>query len=144
MVADHSNFDEPLDFDEPFNIDGLLNFDEPLDSYEALNFYEDIDLDEPCEFPAIKFAGVTMTNDELEQIHRYLWKLKMRVIDFSISAATWQAELPKLDEVITDIMVAIAESEEGCGGVMLWLLEMKARSCKEIILIHIGREMGRS
>jgi hypothetical protein len=139
MVAEPSNFDDPLDFDEPFNIDGLLNFDEPLDSYEALNFYEDIDLDEPCEFPAFKFAGVTMTNDELEQIHRYLWKLKMRVIDFSISAAAWQTELPKLDKVITDIMVATAESEEGCGGVMLNYLERKARDCKEIILMHIGK-----
>ena len=120
MVADHSNFD------------GLLNF------------YEDIDLDEPYKFPPSMFVGFSMTSDEFEWIDRYLWKLKMRIIDFSISAAAWQAELPKLDEVITDIMVASAESEKGCGGFMLYLLETKARHCKEIILIHIGREMGRS
>ena len=47
-------------------------------------------------------------------------------------------------KVITDIMVATAESEQGCGGILLWHLEMKARDCKEIMLMHIGREMGGS
>ena len=97
-MAEPSNFDEPLDFDEPFNLDGLLNFDEPLDSYEALNFYEDIDLDEPYKFSPSMFVDFGMTSDEFERIDKYLWKLKMRVIDFSISAAAWQAELPKLDK----------------------------------------------
>ena len=62
------------------------------------------------------------------------------LIFLRIGAASWQVELTELDEVITDIMVASAESEKGAGRVMLYYLEMKARHCREMILMRVGKE----
>jgi len=75
-----------------------------------------------------------MTQTEVKRILRYLRKVHRRLYDFSIGEASWQAELARLDEVITDIMVASAESEKGAGRVMLYYLETKARHCRECIL----------
>ena len=81
-----------------------------------------------------------MTQTEIHQTHKYLRKVHRRLYDFSIGAASWQVELAELDEVITDIMVASAESEKGAGRVMLYYLEIKARHCREIILMRVGKE----
>ncbi|MCK5174072.1 MAG: hypothetical protein KAR47_11830 [Planctomycetes bacterium] len=81
-----------------------------------------------------------MTKAEVRQIRRYLGKIRERLYDFSIGTASRQAELAKLEEVITDIMVASAESEKGAGRVELYLLETKARHCREIILKLMGRQ----
>ncbi len=75
-----------------------------------------------------------MTKAEVRQIQKYLGKIRGSLYDFSIDAAAWRAELVKLEEVITDIMVASAESEKGAGRVMLFYLEEKARHCRTIIL----------
>ena len=75
-----------------------------------------------------------MTQTEEDRILKYLRKVHRRLYDFSIGAASWQVELAKLEEVITDIMVASAESEKGAGRVMLFYLEEKARHCRTIIL----------
>jgi hypothetical protein len=80
-----------------------------------------------------------MTQTEIHRTHKYLRKVHRRLYDFSIGAASWQTELAKLEEVITDIMVASAESEKGAGRVMLYHLETQARHCRECILKLMGR-----
>ena len=81
-----------------------------------------------------------MTQTEEDRLLKYLRKVHRKLYDFSIGAASWQVELAKLDDVITDIMVASAESEKGAGRVMLYYLEMKARHCREMILMRVGKE----
>ncbi len=81
-----------------------------------------------------------MTKAETKQIYEYLKEVKVAICDFGIGAASLQAELPKLQEVITEIMVASVESEKGTGGVMLYHMEMKARQCRELILIRMGKK----
>jgi len=81
-----------------------------------------------------------MTQTEVERILKYLRKVHRKLYDFSIGATSWQAELAKLEGVITDIMVASAESEKGAGRVMLYYLETKARHCREIILMRVGKQ----
>ncbi len=81
-----------------------------------------------------------MTQTETKQIDKYLKEVKGAICDFGIEPATLQAELPKLEEVITEIMVASVESEDGTGGVMLYYLEEKARHCRELILIRMGKK----
>ncbi len=75
-----------------------------------------------------------MTKAEVEQIRKYLGKIRRSLYDFSIDADTWRAELPKLEEVITEVMVASVESDEGIDRVMLYYLETRARHCRTIIL----------
>jgi hypothetical protein len=75
-----------------------------------------------------------MTKAEVRQIRKYLGKIRGSLYDFSIDAASWRAELPKLEEVITEVMVASVESDEGIDRVMLYYLEQKARHCRTIIL----------
>jgi len=81
-----------------------------------------------------------MTKAKIGQIRKYLKEVKVVIYDFGIGAASLQAELPKLQEVITEIMVASVESEKGTGGVMLYHLEMKARQCRKLILIRMGKK----
>ncbi len=78
--------------------------------------------------------GLLMTNDEVEQIRKYLGKIRGSLYDFSIDAATRRAELPKLDEVITEVMVASVEPENEIDRVILYHLETRARHCRTIIL----------
>ena len=47
-----------------------------------------------------------MTKAEIRQIRKYLGELKGRLFDFSIDGALWEGELPKLEKIITDVMVA--------------------------------------
>ena len=75
-----------------------------------------------------------MTNDEVEQIRKYLRKIRGSLYDFSIDAATRRAELPKLEEVITEVMVASVEPENQIDRVILYHLETRARHCRTIIL----------
>ncbi len=75
-----------------------------------------------------------MTKAEVRQIRRYLGKIRGSLYDFSIDAASWRVELPKLEEVITDVMVASVESDEGIDRVILYHLEERARHCRTIIL----------
>ncbi len=77
---------------------------------------------------------VLMTNDEVEQIRKYLGKIRGSLYDFSIDAASRRAELPKLDEVITEVMVASVEPENKIDRVILYHLETRARHCRTIIL----------
>ena len=78
--------------------------------------------------------GLLMTNDEVEQIRKYLGKIRRSLYDFSIDAAAWRAELPKLAEVITEVMVASVEPENEIDRVILYHLETRARHCRTIIL----------
>ena len=84
--------------------------------------------------------GLLMTKAEVRQIRKYLGKIRGSLYDFSIDAASWQAELPKLEEVITEVMVASVESEDGIDRVMLYYLEEKARHCRTIILKLMERK----
>ncbi len=82
-----------------------------------------------------------MTNDEVKRIRKYLGKVRGRLYDFSIDAASWRAELPKLEEVITEVMVASVEPENEIDRVILYHLETRPRHCRTIILKLL--EMGR-
>lgn len=81
-----------------------------------------------------------MTKAEIRQIQKYLRKIRKRLYDFSIDADTWRAELVKLDEIITEVMVTSIESEDGPNRVMLFYLEGRARQCREIILKLMERK----
>ena len=78
--------------------------------------------------------GLLMTKAEVRQIRKYLGKIRGSLYDFSIDAASWQAELPKLEEVSTEVMVASVQDEDGIDRVILHHLEMRARHCRAIIL----------
>lgn len=75
-----------------------------------------------------------MTEAEVEQIRKYLWKIRGSLYDFSIDAAARRAELPKLDEIITEAMVASVEPENKINRAILYHLETRARHCRTIIL----------
>ncbi len=75
-----------------------------------------------------------MTEAEVEQIRKYLGKIRRSLYDFSIDAASRRAELPKLEEVITEVMVASVEPENRIDRVILHHLETRARHCRTIIL----------
>ncbi len=77
---------------------------------------------------------VLMTNDEAEQIRKYLGKIRRNLYDFSIDAASRRAELPKLEEIITEVMVASVEPENEIDRVILHHLETRAKHCRTIIL----------
>ena len=75
-----------------------------------------------------------MTEAEVEQIRKYLGKIRGSLYDFSIDAASRRAELPKLEEIITEAMVASVEPENRIDRVILHHLETRARHCRTIIL----------
>ena len=75
-----------------------------------------------------------MTKAEVEKIRKYLGKIRGSLYDFSIDAASRRAELPKLDEIITEAMVASVEPENKIDRVILYHLEQRARHCRTIIL----------
>ncbi len=80
-----------------------------------------------------------MTEAEKRKIRKYLDEVMRKQYDFSIDAATRKGDLAKLGEVITEVMVASAESEKGTEWIMLNHLENKARSCRKIILMLIEK-----
>ncbi len=75
-----------------------------------------------------------MTKAEVEQIRKYLATIRKSLYDFSIDAAARRAELTKLDEIITEVMVASVEPENKIDRVILYHLETRARHCRTIIL----------
>ena len=75
-----------------------------------------------------------MTKAEVRQIRKYLGKIRGSLYDFSIDEAARRAELPKLDEIITETMVASVEPENKIDRVILYHLETRARHCRTIIL----------
>ncbi len=83
-----------------------------------------------------------MTKRKIREIRKYLNEVRRRQCDFSIDAAVRQADVAKLDGVITDLMVASVELEGATDWIILHTLELKARSCREICLklISLGRQ----
>jgi hypothetical protein len=78
--------------------------------------------------------GLAMTKAEVRHIRKYLGKIRGSLYDFSIDTDTWRAEMVKLEEVITEVMVASVDSDEGIDRIMLYYLEEKVRHCRTIIL----------
>lgn len=75
-----------------------------------------------------------MTKRRVKEIRKYLNEVRRRECDFSIDAAVRRADVAKLDEVITEVMLASVESEGASEWIILHTLEVKARSCREINL----------
>ena len=80
-----------------------------------------------------------MTQTEMKQARRYLNKVKKTLYDPDIGPVSWQAELVKLEETITELTVTGVQTEDGIDRVKLAYLEMKARHCRECILKLAGR-----
>ena len=80
-----------------------------------------------------------MTQTEMKQARRYLNTVKKTLYDPEIGPGSWQAELVKLEETITELAVAGVQTEDKFDRVKLAYLEMKARHCRECILILVGR-----
>ena len=59
-----------------------------------------------------------MTKRKIKEIRKYLNEVRRRQCDFSIDAVVRQADVAKLDGVITDLMVASVESEG--ASVPIW------------------------
>jgi len=81
-----------------------------------------------------------MTQTEIQQIYEYLKEVKDALYDPDIGPVSKQAELAKLEETITQLMVTAAETKDGVERVKLGYLETKARHCREIILIRMGKQ----
>ncbi len=81
-----------------------------------------------------------MTQAEIQQIYEYLNEVKGALYDLEIGPVSWQAELTKLDETITELTAAGVQTEDGVDRVKLGYLEMKARHCRECILKIVGRQ----
>lgn len=81
-----------------------------------------------------------MTETEIQQIQKYLTKVKGALYDLEIGPVSWQAELAKLDETITELTAAGVQTEDGIDRVKLAYLEMKARNCRECVLKLVGRQ----
>ncbi len=82
-----------------------------------------------------------MTQTEIQQIYEYLNEVKGDLYDLEIGPVSWQAELAKLDETITELAVAGVQTEDKFDRVKLAYLEMKARHCRECILKLVGRQI---
>ncbi len=81
-----------------------------------------------------------MTQTEIQQIYEYLKELKEALYDPDIGPVSWQADLAKLEETITQLMAAGVQTEDGIDRVKLGYLETKARHCRECILKLVGRQ----
>jgi hypothetical protein len=80
-----------------------------------------------------------MTQTEIQQIREYLNEVKATLYDPDNWPGSWQAELVKLEETITELAVTGVQTEDKFDRVKLAYLEMKARHCRECILILLGR-----
>jgi len=81
-----------------------------------------------------------MTQTEIQQIYEYLNEVKDALYDPDIGPVSWQAELAKLEETITELTAATVQTEDGVDRVKLAYLEMKARNCRECITKLMGRQ----
>ena len=81
-----------------------------------------------------------MTQTEIQQIYEYINEVKGALYDMEIGPVSWQAELVKLDEMITELAVGSVQTEDGIDRVKLGYLEMKARNCRECILKLAGKQ----
>lgn len=81
-----------------------------------------------------------MTQTEMKQARRYLNKVKKTLYDRDNWPVSWQAELAKVDEMVTELTVAGVQTEDKFDRVKLAYLEMKARHCRECILKLVGRQ----
>ena len=80
-----------------------------------------------------------MTQTEIQQIRKYLNKVKNALYDRDIGPVSWQAELAKLEGTITELTVAAVQDEDKFDRVKLAYLEMKARHCRECVLKLVER-----
>ena len=75
----------------------------------------------------------------MQQIREYLNEVKAVIYNPDNWPGSWQAELAKLDEMITELTVTGVQTEDKFDRVKLAHLEMKARHCRECILKLVGR-----
>ena len=81
-----------------------------------------------------------LTHPELRPIHEHLGRARKVIHDFSIDSTSLQAELAKLDEVITEVAVVGVQTEDIHNRMRLAFLENKARHLRDCILIRLEKK----